>query len=54
MIRVAVLGASGYTGAELCRLVAGHPHLRVTSVSARRAAGQHLASVFGHLRGVPG
>lgn len=52
--KVAIVGASGYTGAELCRLCAGHPQLRVTSVSAKRAAGQHLASVFGHLRGVPG
>jgi N-acetyl-gamma-glutamyl-phosphate reductase len=52
--RVAIVGASGYTGAELCRLIAGHPRLRITSVSAKRAAGQRLADVFGHLRGVAG
>lgn len=54
VVRVAIVGASGYTGAELCRLIAGHPRLRLTSVSARRAAGQRLADVFPHLRGLDG
>jgi N-acetyl-gamma-glutamyl-phosphate reductase len=52
--RVAIVGASGYTGAELCRLIAGHPRMRIASVSAKRAAGQRLADVFGHLRGIAG
>ncbi len=52
--RVAIVGASGYTGAELCRLLAGHPRLRITTVAAKRAAGQRLADVFPHLRGVAG
>ncbi len=50
-VRVAIVGASGYTGAELCRLLVGHPRVTITSVSARRAAGQRLADVFPHLRG---
>lgn len=49
---VAIVGASGYTGSELLRLLAGHPHVEVVSVSAKRAAGSRLASVFPHLRGV--
>ena len=53
-VRVAIVGASGYTGAELCRLLAGHPRVTITSVSARRAAGQRLADVFPHLRGIAG
>lgn len=53
-VRVAIVGASGYTGAELCRLLAGHPRVTITSVTARRAAGQRLADVFPHLRGIAG
>lgn len=53
-VRVAIVGASGYTGAELCRLLAGHPRVTITSVSARRAAGQRLGDVFPHLRGITG
>jgi N-acetyl-gamma-glutamyl-phosphate reductase len=47
---VAILGASGYTGAELIRLIATHPRLRVRALAADRKAGQTLASVFPHLR----
>ncbi len=50
-IPVAVIGASGYTGAELCRLLASHPRAQVVAVYARRAAGQRLADVFPHLIG---
>jgi N-acetyl-gamma-glutamyl-phosphate reductase len=50
---VAIVGASGYTGAELVRLLARHPGVEIVSVSARRAAGQRLADVFPHLRGGP-
>ena len=47
---VAILGASGYTGAELVRLVAGHPGLRVGALTADRKAGQPMGAVFPHLR----
>lgn len=47
---VAILGASGYTGAELVRLIAGHPHLEIAALTADRKAGQAMASVFPHLR----
>ncbi|MGD7428559.1 hypothetical protein, partial [Ralstonia pseudosolanacearum] len=33
---IAILGASGYTGAELIRLIAGHPDLRIAALSADR------------------
>jgi N-acetyl-gamma-glutamyl-phosphate reductase len=47
---VAVLGASGYTGAELVRLIATHPSLRIAALTADRKAGQEMADVFPHLR----
>ena len=47
---VAILGASGYTGAELVRLIATHPGLRIGALSADRKAGMQMAEVFPHLR----
>jgi N-acetyl-gamma-glutamyl-phosphate reductase len=47
---VAILGASGYTGAELVRLIATHPALRISALTADRKAGQSMAQVFPHLR----
>ena len=48
--RVAILGASGYTGAELVRLIATHPGLEIAALTADRKAGQAMAAVFPHLR----
>ncbi len=48
---VAVLGASGYTGAETIRLVHGHPHLELKALSGHSRAGQKLSDTypnFGH------
>ncbi len=39
-INVAILGASGYTGAELLRLLAGHPRFRIAALTADRNAGE--------------
>ena len=43
---IAILGASGYTGAEVIRLIAVHPGLRIVALSADRKAGQAMADVF--------
>lgn len=51
MIPVAILGASGYTGVELMRLIANHPELNLVAVSSRQYQGQAVASVFGALEG---
>jgi len=48
--KVAILGASGYTGAELVRLIASHPLMRIVALSADRKAGQAIAEVFPFLR----
>jgi N-acetyl-gamma-glutamyl-phosphate reductase len=50
MKNIAILGASGYTGAELIRLIAGHAQMRIAALGANSKAGQPLAEVFPHLR----
>jgi N-acetyl-gamma-glutamyl-phosphate reductase len=47
---IAILGASGYTGAELVRLIAGHPQMQIVALSADRKAGMDMADVFPFLR----
>lgn len=47
---IAILGASGYTGAELVRLIAEHPDMTITALGANSKAGQSMAQVFPHLR----
>ncbi|MFN2587216.1 MAG: N-acetyl-gamma-glutamyl-phosphate reductase [Actinomycetota bacterium] len=47
----AVLGASGYTGAEILRLLARHPAITVVAAAAGTRAGLPLAEVHPHLRG---
>jgi N-acetyl-gamma-glutamyl-phosphate reductase len=47
--RVGIIGASGYTGAELLRLVAGHPDLEVVVATADTHAGTPVASLYPHL-----
>lgn len=51
-IRATVLGASGYTGADLIRLAARHPGIALTALVAKGHAGQTLAKVFPHLAGL--
>ncbi|KAG9130453.1 hypothetical protein Leryth_004334, partial [Lithospermum erythrorhizon] len=47
--RIGVLGASGYTGSEIIRLLANHPNFEITLMTADRKAGQPIGSVFPHL-----
>jgi N-acetyl-gamma-glutamyl-phosphate reductase len=44
--KVAVIGASGYSGEELVRLLLNHPHVELVAVTSRQNAGQTLAQVF--------
>ena len=48
--KIAILGASGYTGAELVRLIATHPGMEIAALGANSKAGQSMAQVFPHLR----
>jgi N-acetyl-gamma-glutamyl-phosphate reductase len=45
-VKIGVLGASGYTGSELVRLLLRHPHAELALVTADRRAGQEMAAVF--------
>lgn len=47
-LRIAVLGASGYTGADLVRLALTHPRLEIAALSANAKAGQTMAEVWPH------
>jgi N-acetyl-gamma-glutamyl-phosphate reductase len=46
MKKVAIVGASGYSGEELVRLLLSHPHTELAAVTSRQYAGQTLAQVF--------
>ncbi|MCK0150952.1 N-acetyl-gamma-glutamyl-phosphate reductase [Marivita sp. S6314] len=48
--QIAIIGASGYTGAELLRLIATHPEMEIAALAANSKAGQSVAQVFPHLR----
>jgi N-acetyl-gamma-glutamyl-phosphate reductase len=45
-VKVAIVGASGYAGEELVRLLLGHPQAELVAVTSRQYAGQTLAQVF--------
>ncbi|MGB3722754.1 MAG: N-acetyl-gamma-glutamyl-phosphate reductase [Pacificimonas sp.] len=47
-IRIAVLGASGYTGADLVRLALAHPNVEIAALSANAKAGQAMADIWPH------
>ena len=49
MLKVAVVGSSGYAGGELLRILLGHKEVEVTAVTSEKSAGQHVASLFPNL-----
>ncbi|MGD8999033.1 MAG: N-acetyl-gamma-glutamyl-phosphate reductase [Granulosicoccaceae bacterium] len=51
MIKVGVVGGTGYTGVELLRLLAGHPEVAVQCITSRSEAGMPVAELFPSLRG---
>jgi N-acetyl-gamma-glutamyl-phosphate reductase len=50
-MKVGVVGASGYSGELLVKLLLGHPHVQLAAVTSRTHAGKPLASVMPTLRG---
>lgn len=50
MLKVAVVGASGYTGVELIRILHNHPEVAVTTVTSEQSAGKRISQVFPSLR----
>ena len=52
-IKVAVIGASGYTGGELLRLLSGHPHVSIAlTISSEKSAGRALTELFPNLTSI--
>jgi len=52
--KVAIVGANGYSGEELCALLARHPGVCLTAVSSRTHAGRPIGDVLPRLTGLPG
>ena len=52
-LRIAVLGASGYTGADLVRLALTHPGIEIAALSANQKAGQGMAAIWPHFAAFP-
>ena len=48
-LKAGIYGGSGFVGAELVRLLAGHPEVGATSVSSRGYAGRGISEVYPHL-----
>lgn len=53
-VKVGIIGGTGYTGMELLRILASHPHAQVVCITSRSETGNPVAGLFPSLRGVCG
>ncbi|MFZ6723999.1 N-acetyl-gamma-glutamyl-phosphate reductase [Undibacterium sp. MH2W] len=51
MIKVGIVGGTGYTGVELLRLLSTHPHVQLTAITSRKEDGLPVADMYPSLRG---
>lgn len=51
MVKVGIVGGTGYTGVELLRLLAGHPGVELRVITSRGEAGSAISALFPNLRG---
>jgi len=51
MIKVGIVGGTGYTGVELLRFLARHPEVNIEIITSRSQAGTHITDIFPNLRG---
>ena len=51
MIKIGIVGGTGYTGVELIRLLAKHPQAQLTAITSRKEDGMPVADMFPSLRG---
>jgi len=51
MIKIGIVGGTGYTGVELLRLLATHPQAQVVQITSRSEAGRQVSELYGNLRG---
>ncbi len=52
MIRAAVIGGTGYAGAELVRILSGHPRAELTMITSRQYAGQPFSDIYPAMAGI--
>jgi len=53
-LTIAIIGATGYTGGELLRLLSDHPNAEVTQITSRSRMGEYAHALHPNLRGTPG
>jgi N-acetyl-gamma-glutamyl-phosphate reductase len=51
-LKIAIVGATGYTGGEMVRLLAAHPSVEIAALTSRQFAGRNIADIFPALRGI--
>ena len=51
MIKIGIVGGTGYTGVELLRLLATHPEAQLQAITSRSEAGKPVSEIYGSLRG---
>ena len=51
MIKIGIVGGTGYTGVELLRLLAQHPHAELVAITSRKETGMPVADIYPSLRG---
>lgn len=52
MIKVGILGATGYTGIELARILLQHPQAKITALISHSSVGKRISDIYPHFRGV--
>ena len=50
-MRASVIGATGYAGVELLRLLDGHPEAEIATITSESSTGEAIASMYPHLAG---
>ena len=51
MVKVGIVGGTGYTGVELLRLLIQHPDVEIAAITSRKEVGMSVADLFPSLRG---
>ncbi|MCW8906982.1 MAG: N-acetyl-gamma-glutamyl-phosphate reductase, partial [Sedimenticola sp.] len=51
MVKIGIVGGTGYTGVELLRLLAGHPEVELSVITSRAEAGRPVSDIYPNLRG---
>ncbi len=52
LIKVGIIGATGYVGAELIRLLSKHPEVTVAAISSNSFQGKELSEIYGNFSGI--